>query len=301
MLLYLYFALEQIEISWTNVKNALKEIWIIELVLGSYCLWNLLMIVVGVGTNAPDYVKIDSRLSLWQYFKVFLNNFRLHLRIGQYGVFVVGLLLLCRKEFFKIICLLKWEILLALSIMLPQMAVYSKTGLEERYVMPWIYGFAYLFVVAFSKEKVLFPEKRRIYDYLLWALTITNLILVCYEATYFTYRGRGIEQMFNRVMEEVKENEDVKILSAFAPYNESDQTTSYWFHKNGIYEIYVYREGICKDWYRLGEGNTIALEDIDIIMTYNFNDRHFFKEPEIDWENYEIEEYNTMRVAVRKE
>lgn len=298
MLLYIYFSMEGKEITWKNFWLAVKENIVIEVLLAVFACYDLLMILTGVGINAPGYVGIDTSMSIWSYIKVFLNNFRLHLRIGQYGFFVFALLILLRKELWSLIKELKWQLFLAMVIILPQMVMYAKTGLEERYVIPWIYGMAYFFIIVLAKHKVLEGKKRLYYDLILGALVAVNLILVCYEASYFTYRGKGISQMFEAVMEQT--TEDTKILSAFAPYDESDKTTSYWFHKQGIKDIYVYRDGECKDWYRDGKGETIPLDEIDIIMTYNFNDRHFYEEPDIDFSDFEFMEFNTMRIAVRK-
>ena len=90
------------------------------------------------------------------------------------------------------------------------------------------------------------------------------------------------------------------ILSAFAPYDESDKTTSFYLHTKGLDHVYVYRNGEATDWYREGKDEKVELKDVDIIMMYNFNDRHFVYEPDIDFSDFEITEYNTMRVAIRK-
>ena len=301
MLSYLYISMEGKEITWKNIWAAVKENLLMEILLGTYGLYNLFMIAFGVGLNAPGYVGIDTSMSLWEYVKVFLNNFRLHLRIGQYGLWILGLFILMNKDFLKLFLKLRWQILLALSLIIPQMIIYAKTGLEERYIIPWIYGVAYIFVIVLSDEKVWERKKRKAYDILLLGLVFVNLCLVIYEGRYFTYRGKGIEQMFEAVVSQAAENKDIKILSAFAPYDESDKTTSYFLHKEGIKEVYVYREGSCEDWYRDGKGETISPEEADLIMTYNYNDRHFVKEPDIDFSEFEIHEFNTMRIAVRKQ
>ena len=298
MLLYLYFDLENKDITWLNIWNAIKSNLGIEIILAVLVILDLLCILMGAGINGPGYVGFDSNMTLWFYIKMFLNNFRLHLRIGQYGFFVLALLIVFRKNMTEIVNKLKWEILLTFAIILPQMIMFSKTGLEERYVIPWIYGVAYFFVIVLSQQTWLTGKMRTYYGVFLGMLVGVNLILTCYEASYFTYRGKGIERMFDEVMKIA--DSETKILSAYAPYDESDKTTSYWFHKRGIDEVYVYRDGECTDWYREGKGEKISIDEVDIILTYNFNDRHFVEEPDIDFSDFEFYEYNTMRVAVRK-
>lgn len=299
MLIYLYLGMEGKEVTWKNLWGAIREYFPVEMALAILAAADLLYIVFNVGVSTGGYVGVDSNLSLWFYIKVFLNNFRLHLRIGQYGFFVFGLLLLFRKQLIEICKKHVWEILITFVIILPQMVMFAKTGLEERYVIPWVYGFTYFFVIVLGQQSRLEGKTRKIYQWLLGILVVVNLILTCYEARYFAYRGEGIEQMLETVEELA--DEDTKILSAFAPYDESDKTTSYWFHMRGRDDIYVYRDGECTDWYRDGKGDTISLDEIDIVMTYNDKDRHFVEEADIDFSEFEITDYNTMRIAVRKE
>lgn len=298
MLAYLYISLENKEITFKNIMSAIRENLLMEIGLGVFVLWDLFMIIFGPGVEGPAYVGIDFQFSILQYIKIFLNNFRLHLRIGQYGFWVVALLILFWKDLKLLFRELKWHILLALAIILPQMVIYAKTGLEERYVIPWIYGIVYLFVIALNKSRVMQGRKRTAYQILTGILIVVNFALVIYEASYFAYRGKGIEKMF-RVVEE-NATADTNILSAFAPYDESDKTTSFYLHTKGLDHVYVYRNGEATDWYREGKDEKVELKDVDIIMMYNFNDRHFVYEPDIDFSDFEITEYNTMRVAIRK-
>ncbi len=299
MLIYIYFYMEDKELTWKNLFEAVKANFLIEFALGVLAAADLLYILLNVGTSTGGYIGVDSELSLWFYIKVFLNNFRLHLRIGQYGFFVLALLILFRKNFVEICKKLKWEIFLTFVIIIPQMIMFAKSGLEERYVIPWVYGVTYFFVIVLGQQQWLKGKERKLYSWFLGILVAANLILTCYEARYFAYRGEGISKMLETVQE--LSTPETKILSAFAPYDESDKTTSYWFYMQGRDDIYVYRDGECKDWYREGKGETISLDEIDIVMTYNDSDRHFIEEVDIDFSEFEVTEYNTMRVAVRKE
>ena len=299
ILFYLYMELEGKAINWKNLGKAIKGQLASLLVLGIIFLAEIYLIVFEVGTNQIGYVGIDTAMGLWDYIKVLLNNVRLYLRIGPYIIFVLALCVLFASDLLKMIVRLKWELFFALVMVLPQMVLYSKSGLEERYVIPWVYGVAYFFVIVLNRQPELEKKKKRKwYDYALGLLLAGHLILVCYEANYFTFRGEGIAQMLKTTVE--LSTEESNILSAFAPYDESDKTTSFWLHTKGRDKVYVYRDGQCTDWYNKGAGNTVTLDDIDIIMMYNYNDRHFIEEPDIDLTDFEIREYGTMRLAVRR-
>ena len=297
MLIYLYFDLEGQEITKESVWQSIKNNIISLLVVVITAIVEVFVIVFVIGTDKTGYGGIDLSMSLYDYAKVLFNNLRLPLRIGQYALFALGVILIYRKNL-KVIWEEKWKVLFAIVMIVPQMVLYSKTGLEERYVIPWIYGVAYLFVVVVCQNDYLKDKKRRIYDIFLAVLLIGNLLLVFREASYFTYRGHGITQMFEDSLELI--DEDTGVLTAFAPYDESEHTASLLFDTKGIKDVYVYRDGECTDWYGEGKGNQISLDEVDIILMYNFDDRHFIYEPDIDFSDFDITIYNTVRMAIRK-
>ena len=297
MLAYLYFELQGKEVTAKSVWEAIKKNIFSLLTILVVLVIELFIIVFVIGTDKTGYGGIDLGMSLYDYAKVLFNNLRLPLRVGQYALFALGVILLYRKNL-KVIWEEKWKVFLAVVMIIPQMILYSKTGLEERYVIPWIYGVAYLFVVVVCQNEYLKDRKRVVYDVFLGILLAGNLLLVCREANYFTYRGHGITKMFEDTINMT--DEDTVILTAFAPYDESEHTASLLLDTKGIKDVYVYRDGKCTDWYGEGKGNTISLDEIDIILMYNFNDRHFITEPDIDFGDFDINVYNTVRVAVRK-
>lgn len=299
MLVYIYFEMEGKQVTWKNFWMAVKNNLVSEIALGLIILFDAYMILFVVGAGNVSYISADDSTTLWFYIKMFLNNFRLHLRVGQQGFYVIALVIIFRKELKCLISKLKWQFLLACVMVLPQFILYAKSGLEERYVVPWIYGVAYFFCAVLSKSELIKGQKRRLFNIALAVLTTVNFLLVFYEAAYFTYRGKGIAEMFDAVCEIA--TEDTKILSAYFPYDESETTCAIYLQSRGLTSVYAYRDGIGTDWWRVGEGTTISPEEADIILTYNYNDRHFVSEPDLDLSNYDITIFNTMRMAVKKE
>ena len=297
MLAYLYLELEGKEVSVNEIWQAIKKNFVSLFVLGFVLVVELFIIVFVIGTDKTGYGGIDLGMSLYDYAKVLFNNLRLPLRVGQYALFAFGVIILYRKNL-RVLWEKKWSVFLSIVMILPQMVLYSKTGLEERYVIPWIYGVAYLFVVVVCQNEYLKGKRRTYYNIFLMILLIGNLFLVCREANYFAYRGFGITKMFEDTINMTDEN--TKILTAFAPYDESEHTASLLLSTKGIDDVYVYRDGTCTDWYGKGKGNVISFDEIDIILMYNYDDRHFISEPDLDFSDFDITVYNTVRVGVRK-
>lgn len=297
MLAYLYFELEGKKVTVAGVLQAIRKNIVSLLILGFVMVGEVFIIAFVIGTDKTGYGGIDLGMSLFDYAKVLFNNLRLPLRVGQYALFAFAVILLFRKNL-KVVWEEKWKVFLAIVMIIPQMILYSKTGLEERYVIPWIYGVAYLFVVVVCQQEYLKDRKRTLYDIFLGILLVGNLLLVCREANYFTYRGIGITKMFEETINITDEN--TRILTAFAPYDESEHTASLLLDTKGIDKVYVYRNGTCTDWYGEGEGNTVSFDEIDIILMYNYDDRHFITEPDLDFSDFDITVYNSVRMAVRK-
>ncbi|MGN0307987.1 MAG: hypothetical protein ACI4DN_07205, partial [Lachnospiraceae bacterium] len=184
MLIYVYFSMKGKQINGRNLWIAIKENLPSELVLGLVLIIEAYVILFMVGINEVEYIGVNPDLGAWFYIKVFLNNFRLYLRVGQYGAFVLALLILFRKKIADILKETKWQFLLACLMVLPQFFLYVKTGLEERYVIPWIYGVAFFFIIVLSQSRYVEGKKRKAYNFLLLLLLLFNFGMTLYEGLY---------------------------------------------------------------------------------------------------------------------
>ena len=295
MLMYLYLSMKGREITWKSFWGAVRENIFSELILGITILIEAYIIIFVVGTNESEYIGVNPDLGIWFYVKTFLNNFRLRLRIGQYACFVLALLVIFRKKTVEIIRETGWQLLMACAIIVPQFLVYLQSGLEERYIIPWVYGVAYYFIIVLSRHKSLEGIIKKCYNIAIAALLVFNFILVFYEGSYFAYRGRGITRMFEVVTQTA--TEETKVLTAFAPYDESYHTSVAVLRAAGIENVYIY-EDECVNWYK--DDEVVSFDEIDIILMYNEKDRHYLYEQDLDLSDFEVTEYNTVCVAVRK-
>lgn len=301
MLFYLYTELDGTEITIKNIMDAIKKNIVSLLILGLFLLFEAYMMVFGVGIASTSYAGVDTSLGLWYYIKMFLNNFRLHLRIGQYGFWVLAILLIYGKRLWKSVCKYAWQLFFACIIILPQFIVYAKSGIEERYVIPWIYGVAFFFVVVLSRDEELKEKQRKYYNIALGALIALNFILTCYEADVFAHRGRCLQI----VLAELKEvsDEETKILTAFDPYEEPGITFSVWGELYGRPHVYVIRDGAFFDRWGVGGGDIVDYSEIDIVLMYDESHRHYKMapvKPNLDFNEFEITQYGTLKMAVRK-
>lgn len=280
-----------------SFPDALKAHPILSTFLTALCLLEVLFILFFVNTNSLGYVGFDPSVSIWQYVKIWgvviLRPLKFH---TLFAVAACVLLLPSWHNLWK----MKTGFLLTLSVMLPQFLLHCKSGIEERYVIPWSFGYALFFVVTVR----LFPElkglRQRIYTGLLCLFLVIQMADVVSEAKYFTYRGKSVTTVMETLAEEA--GEDTNILAAYSPYIESDYTISLWMEYHGNPNVYFWDEEskICTDMDGEGMGRQAELTDMDIILFYNPQDRHYLYEPSIDLSGYERTDYGTL-VICRKE
>lgn len=280
---------------WMVFTNRIKANWVKIFILGLVFLGELYCILFVIGHENIEYGAIEFDKNIWFYVKVFLNNARLPLRMGQYALFCLVVILLYRTIIIDRIK--KWwrEVVVFFLIVTPQLLIYAKNGIEERYVIPCIFGVVYFFVGVISKDQWLCGLKRKIYNISLLILTLFNLILTVHEAKIFTYRGESIQEMLQFTEENT--NPDSNILASFNGYGESEATIKRWgyFHQREN----IYRHTDVDGVYVSENGKKISLEDIDIILFYDKSERHYLYEPPIDFSDFEIKHFGAMRVAKR--
>ena len=122
---------------WETIRKRFSYL----LTIGVIFAVEMFLILFVIGTNNYSYVGLDESVTLDQYVQVWRaaagNNLKWYVRFGV----LMGLILLTYWEHVK---KLGWEILLTAAVVLPQCVSYSKTALEERYILPWVFGYAFM-------------------------------------------------------------------------------------------------------------------------------------------------------------
>lgn len=222
----------------------------------------MFLIVFVIGTNNYSYVGLDESVTLEQYAQAWA--LAAHTDLKWYVRFG-WLFILLFLTYWEHVKKLGWEMLLAFSIILPQCVSYSKTAMTERYLLPAVHG-----------------------------------RVVLREAAYFTYRGESIRTMMESTLALVK-GTDKKVLSCFAPNLEGNRTMYYWFRLQGYDEVFYWEEEEKKINRSFGprEDEQAAFEEIDVIVMYNREDRHWCYEPSLDLSGFTEKVCGTITMYVR--
>lgn len=267
------------------------------LTLGVIFVVEMFLILFVVGTNNYSYVGLDESVTLEQYVQVWSaaagNNLKWYVRFGT----VLVMIFLTYWEQTK---KLGREMLLAVAIMLPQCITYSKTALEERYILPWVVGFAFFFVIVGCNFKPLSGKRRIVYMLCLILMLAAHGRVMLREAQYFAYRGRSISTAFENTLELVQ-GTDKRTLSCFGPNLEGNKTMYHWFRVHGYDEVFYWEEEEKKINRSFGprEDEQAPFEDMDVILMYNKEDRHWCYTPSLDLSDFTEIKCGTITMYVR--
>lgn len=278
---------------WEAVRRRMPYL----LTIGVIFAVEMFLILFVIGTNNYSYVGLDESVTLDQYVQVWRaaagNNLKWYVRFGV----LMGLILLTYWEHLK---KLGWEILLAAAVIVPQCVTYSKTALEERYILPAVLGFAFFFVIVGCQFRPLSGKRRIAYMLCLLLMLAAHGRVMLREAQYFTYRGESIKTMMETTLSLVQ-GTDKKVLSCFAPNEEGNKTMYYWFRLHGYDEVFYWEEDLRKINRSYGprEDEQADFEEIDVVVMYNQEDRHWCYEPSLDLSDFTEKKCGTVTMYIR--
>lgn len=279
---------------WEAVRHRLPYL----LAIGIIFVGEMLLILFVIGTNNYSYVGLDESVTIDQYVQVWRAAAGRDLKWYVRFAVPLGLILLTYWEHVK---KLGWEILLAVSIVLPQCVSYSKTALEERYILPCVAGYAFFFVIVGCNFKPLSGKRRIAYMLCLFLMLAAHGRVVLREADYFAYRGESIKTMMEDTLELVQ-GTDKKVLSCFAPNLEGNKTMYHWFRLHGYDEVFYWEEEENKinRSYGAREDEQAPFEEIDVVVMYNEEDRHWCYTPSLDLSDFTEKKCGTITMYVRE-
>lgn len=288
------------EYTFKGFLDGIKKYWLFCVILAFVGVMEVGIILFGVGTNQTGYVGLDTDIGLYEYTVIWMDCFKGPLKwFVLFGLIMIAVML-TRLNRWK-----EWlnGAVITVVIMVPQVIVYNMTGLSERYILPWSLGYAwFLIITAMRKDGVLYKSKIRqiIMNVCLCGLLAGHFVVFWQEAEHHTYRGVNFQKVWEIVEENT--NEDSKILAAFT-YFEANMTVTLWGDVNERDHIYTWNEDsktcVKTTWGGLDSGGESAeLEDMEVIMWYSPEHRHYVKEPDIDLSNYDVQQVGTLVIAV---
>lgn len=278
---------------WESVKRRLPFLLSIGLIFAV----EMFLIVFVIGTNNYSYVGLDESVTLEQYAQEWgraaQTDMKWYVRFGS-------LLVIILLTYWEHVKKLVWEILLALAVMVPQCVTYSKTAMAERYLIPCVVGFAFFFVIIGCNFRPLSGKRRIAYMLCLFLMLAAHGRVALLEAKYFTYRGEGVRTIMESTLDLVK-GTDKKVLACFAPNLEGNRTMYYWFLLHGYDEVFYWEEDEKKINRSFGprEDEQAPFEEIDVVLMYNREDRHWCYEPSLDLSGFTEVKCGTFTMYIR--
>lgn len=306
MLYVLYYDLEKEEgkLTWKKIWKCIgNKLWY-HLILGFIFLSLVFIIVVFVGVNDYDMVGLDASVPWKTYVEALKNSFAHDLKwYKRFGTLFVLILLTYWEELKKL-----WkEILLIAAFLIPQFVIFGQVGLGERYILPSSIGFAMFFALIIPKWKPLSGRRRMVYVAGLLLLIAAHGRVALREADYFRYRGQSVNTMLETVLE--LSDRDTKILSCLRPNEEGNLTINYWMQVHGYDNVYYWTDEekvinrICDInlKYSEEEWEEQNFDDMDIVVMYNQEDRHWCYTPSLELSDFEEVKCGTLTIYTRRD
>lgn len=294
----LYEEMKGRKVTFRNLWEAVKRRLPYLLSIGLIFTVEMFLIVFVIGTNNYSYVGLDESITLEQYAQEWSRaahtDMKWYVRFGS-------LLVMILLTYWEHVKKLGWEILLTLTVVVPQCITYSKTAMTERYLIPCVVGFAFFFVIVGCNLRPLSGKRRIAYMLCLFLMLAAHGRVVLLEAKYFTYRGESIQTMMESTLDLVK-GTDKKVLACFAPNLEGNRTMYYWFRLHGYDEVFYWEEDERKINRSFGprEDEQAAFDEIDVVLMYNREDRHWCYEPSLDLSEFTEVKCGTVTLYKRK-
>lgn len=290
------------EISWLNVwKNIKSRLWYY-LIVGSIFAVIIMIIIFYVGVNDYDMVGLDASVPWKVYVEAFKDALQTDLKwYYRFGVLFFLILLTYWENLKKM-----WiEILLTAAFLIPQIVIFGQAGIKERYILPSAIGFSMFFILFVSKKSILSGKRKMVYQIGIILLLMAHGRVALREADYFRYRGESITTMLETVMEMSKGEENV--LSCFRPNEEGNLVINFWMAVHGYDNVYFWTEDdqiINKVYdnnfaYAAEYYEEKDFEEMDIVVMYNKEDRHWCYEPSLDLSDFTEIKCGTLNIFVR--
>lgn len=201
------------------------------------------------------------------------------------------------------------ELILVAVFIVPEILVFHSSGIFERYLLPISLGYAYIFVLLPTKYNILTGIRKKIYGGLLVLLLLAHLRVAVIEADYFRWRGNSVQTALNTITELSKDNDDINVLSCLYPNQEGDMTIYYWQKYFGYDNVYVFLSdedriiGCNLDIHKHVNFYNYNLErelaDIDVIVMYNQNDRHWSEYKDLALSDFELYRCGSLDIYIK--
>lgn len=205
----------------------------------------------------------------------------------SFGLMMAVVLISHDLEFTKLMP----DLILFASFVIPQFILFASAGMTERYIIPFSIGFV-IFYCCLAPQHMKIGQKRRyIYYGLMLLMLLAHVRVMLIEGNYFRYRGESVTAMLDSLDKYYDEHpdRDNNILSCLY-YEGNDLIYTHGLLKghDNTYEIEIdwneytfsispvaYSHFMMIETTQPELDSYSNLSDIDIIVAYNHEDRHW--------------------------
>ena len=216
--------------------DCLKSNWWFYGLLAVSFLVNVYMIVFQVGMDNVSYAGFHEGTRLMEYWQGIVGSYRVSLRhyINVAGVLLFLLLLGAGRKNWK-----KYSgyLLIGAYVFVTQFIVHAGSWMAERYLIPWIVGYAALFVILGYKMLQYTRVWKLIYLLLLCVLLYLQAPVALAKGREYAYEGRLTAIQFQTILDHTDENS--RIISAFSDA-ELNLSTESWLESHGRTQVYSF-------------------------------------------------------------
>lgn len=214
---------------WKCLKRNLWVYALLALAFGA----DIFTLLFGVGVDNVTYAGFHENTSLAEYWLGIVASYRMYLRnyIHMAVVFLVLILICARKKLWKD----NWGYwLLGGYVMVSQLVAHAESGMWERYIIPWIVGYAMVFAVAAYGMLKGTKVVKWIYLAAFCMLLLQEAPTALTKGREYAYDGKMTGNFFQVVMDKTAE-EDL-ILCAF--YDEElNLSSESWLENRGRTQV----------------------------------------------------------------
>ncbi len=232
-----------------------------------------------------------------------------------FGLLMAVVLISHDIEFTKLIP----DLILLAAFVIPQFVLFAGAGMTERYIIPFSIGFAIFYCIMAPQHMEIGAKRKYLYYALMALMLLAHIRATWIEGNYFRYRGESVTAMLDTIDRYTSEHSDHESLILSSLYYEG----GYLLHTHELLEGHdnVYELGV--NW--IGNDYSIhpieyshyidfitdqpelssyeSLDDIDILVAYNHEDRHWEYDieevPGIDLSGYQKTTCGTIDVYTR--
>ncbi len=220
-----------------------------------------------------------------------------------FGLLMAVVLISHDMEFIKLIP----DLLLLAAFIIPQFILFAGAGMTERYIMPFSIGFAMFYCLLAPQHMDMGAKRKYLYYALMVLMLFAHIRAMTIEGKYFRYRGESVTAMLDtidRYTSEHPENEPHILSCLYYEGGYLIQTHELLEGHDNVYELnvswadddysihpvyYTHYITLTSSQPELSSYND--LEDIDILVAYNHEDRHWEYDI-LEVPGYDLSEFN---------